>query len=259
MSANILSPSFRALEAEIKEFCVRSHLTPREREVLSILVEGVVRIKNVADRLGLSPNTVNNHVNSIFMKTRTRSKSQLLAELLNHVAEELEKARFLKQSPRLALLEGEGSNTEALVKVLNSRGFKVTCSRSQEELDACILSLAPHFVIAPLFDLGEDACRFLKRVSRLVTPAPSVLLLGEGSGIMDRCQAMQAGAMDLIPFPFDAAQIYQILMGHYIEEDFVRARFLALQRRDKPGQFVGVIGENPVDAASEFAAQRRDG
>jgi DNA-binding NarL/FixJ family response regulator len=42
-------------------------LTPREREVLSLMAEGLSN-RGICDRLFLSPKTIETHVNSIFMK-----------------------------------------------------------------------------------------------------------------------------------------------------------------------------------------------
>lgn len=220
------APHSQALEAEIKAFCAKSNLTPRESEILAILVEGVVRIKDVADRLKLSPNTVNNHVNSIFMKTRTRSKSQLLAGLLNYVAEELERARFLRQSPRVLVLDRDSVAATRIVETLEARGFRAQLVSSQGELDSKLSSFAPHFILVDLALLGEPAASFLRRVSESVTPAPGVVFIGAGNGINDRAQAMHLGAMDLIARPMDVEHLFQILLCHYIEDEKDRARFL---------------------------------
>jgi DNA-binding CsgD family transcriptional regulator len=81
------------LAQEINSFCQRHRLTKREGEVLTVLIKGVVKIKDVASHLSLSPNTVNNHINNIFAKTKTQSKSQLLAGILNSLASELQTTR----------------------------------------------------------------------------------------------------------------------------------------------------------------------
>ncbi|MES2855758.1 MAG: LuxR C-terminal-related transcriptional regulator, partial [Bdellovibrionota bacterium] len=57
--------------------------------IVLLLAQGVVRIKDIAEKLQLSPNTVNNHVNNVFAKTGTRSKSELLARILNTVGDGL--------------------------------------------------------------------------------------------------------------------------------------------------------------------------
>jgi DNA-binding CsgD family transcriptional regulator len=53
-------------------------LTPREREVVALLAAGLPR-KAVAARLGISPNTVRNHIATIFARTRSSSVTSLIA------------------------------------------------------------------------------------------------------------------------------------------------------------------------------------
>ncbi len=81
------------LSEELRRFGQRWNLTPRERDVLNLIALGTTRIKDVAARLRLSPNTVNNHVNSIFAKTKTRSKSELLTRVLLDLSTELTRHR----------------------------------------------------------------------------------------------------------------------------------------------------------------------
>jgi DNA-binding NarL/FixJ family response regulator len=60
-------------------------LTPRENEILEWMVEGLIK-KEIADRLGLSPHTVDTHLRSIYSKlqvhTRTGAVSKALRERL---------------------------------------------------------------------------------------------------------------------------------------------------------------------------------
>lgn len=54
-------------------------LSQREREILQLLVEG--RTKNqVAERLGLSPHTIDGHVRSIYMKLHVNSRGGAVAK-----------------------------------------------------------------------------------------------------------------------------------------------------------------------------------
>ncbi|TVL92521.1 helix-turn-helix transcriptional regulator [Streptomyces sp. SAJ15] len=55
-------------------------LTPRERDVVALLRTGRAP-KQIAHRLGLSPYTVNDHLKSIFRKTRTSGRDELIAVL----------------------------------------------------------------------------------------------------------------------------------------------------------------------------------
>ena len=81
--------AFSRLRSEIESFSIECGLTKREREIVAVLALGQTRIKDIAGRLGVSPNTINNHMNSVFFKTRSRSKSEVIAKLLVHVAHRL--------------------------------------------------------------------------------------------------------------------------------------------------------------------------
>jgi len=52
-----------------------SNLTPREREVLSLLIEGQPN-KAIADRLGLKPITAAFHVRGIFRKLHVANRTE---------------------------------------------------------------------------------------------------------------------------------------------------------------------------------------
>lgn len=62
---------------------VRQHLTPREYEVLALLVEGS-NTNRMAIRLGLSPNTVRTHVQNILEKLQVGSRLEAAAFAVRH-------------------------------------------------------------------------------------------------------------------------------------------------------------------------------
>jgi DNA-binding CsgD family transcriptional regulator len=64
----------------VDEFASRHHLSPREREVLRLLVQGL-DTTGLADRLGISPHTVRDHLKNVFRKTSSRSRSELLSSI----------------------------------------------------------------------------------------------------------------------------------------------------------------------------------
>ena len=63
-------------------------LSARQRQVLALLVRGLTN-RDIADRLGLSPRTVEVHVGHILRKYRVRSRSALLALLVDPGESEL--------------------------------------------------------------------------------------------------------------------------------------------------------------------------
>jgi len=169
------SATSRALAREVRAFCERNSLTPRESEILALLVEGVVRIKDVAVKLKLSPNTVNNHVNSIFMKTKTRSKSQVLAELLGSVAEELQTARAFRRSPRAVIYDHDAQAGANLAKDLKANGFKVCLIASLDRLEAAIAEFGPDCVIVDSMALQSTARELIERI-QAVCPACTIFV-----------------------------------------------------------------------------------
>lgn len=56
-------------------------LSPRERDVLAAMADGLTQ-KEIADRLGLTPNTVNTHVQHLYAKLHVRSASAAVAKAL---------------------------------------------------------------------------------------------------------------------------------------------------------------------------------
>jgi DNA-binding CsgD family transcriptional regulator len=53
-------------------------VTDRERDVLGLVAEGLAN-KEIAGRLGISPRTVEKHVESLLRKTGARSRTQLVS------------------------------------------------------------------------------------------------------------------------------------------------------------------------------------
>jgi DNA-binding CsgD family transcriptional regulator len=72
-----VSPEGRAID-------LPSALSKREREVVTLMLDGY-RVPQIAARLYLSPNTVRNHLRSIFRKTGTHSQAKLIDAIRGHV------------------------------------------------------------------------------------------------------------------------------------------------------------------------------
>jgi two-component system nitrate/nitrite response regulator NarL len=72
----------RSAEEETVTLLV-SQLTPRERQVLQLLVEGASG-QAIAHALGISPNTVRTHVQSVLTKLQVRSRLQAASFAIRH-------------------------------------------------------------------------------------------------------------------------------------------------------------------------------
>jgi DNA-binding CsgD family transcriptional regulator len=66
--------------ADLDEFLLETGITPREREIVGLILEGAGN-KIIAERLFIAPNTVKTHVRSIFQKLNVSSRFELLTRL----------------------------------------------------------------------------------------------------------------------------------------------------------------------------------
>ncbi len=63
--------------ARVDAFFSTHNLSPREQEVVRLLAEGLTTVV-MAERLGISPHTVRDHLKNLYRKTGTNSRSELL-------------------------------------------------------------------------------------------------------------------------------------------------------------------------------------
>jgi DNA-binding CsgD family transcriptional regulator len=62
----------------LESFCARHRLSPREQDVVTLLLEGLTTV-DMANRLGISAHTVRDHLKRLYRKTGARSRSELLS------------------------------------------------------------------------------------------------------------------------------------------------------------------------------------
>lgn len=71
-----------AIPAEAVPSTAEAELTAREREVLHLLLDGLL-YKEIAETMGVSSHTVNFHIQKIYQKLHCRSRAQVVARFLN--------------------------------------------------------------------------------------------------------------------------------------------------------------------------------
>lgn len=65
---------------KIKNFCEKYSLTPREKEIVEIVGEGLTN-REIGELLFISPKTVENHLSKIYSKTNVDNRFQLIQDL----------------------------------------------------------------------------------------------------------------------------------------------------------------------------------
>jgi DNA-binding CsgD family transcriptional regulator/PAS domain-containing protein len=66
--------------ARVDAFAARHGLSPREQEVVQLLVDGLTTTA-MAEQLGISPHTVRDHLKNLYRKTGSKSRSELLGSI----------------------------------------------------------------------------------------------------------------------------------------------------------------------------------
>jgi DNA-binding NarL/FixJ family response regulator len=78
-AVEVKSPTIRVLTTD----ALHDNLTPRERDVLHLVSQGLTDTQ-VAQRLSISPRTVNFHLSSIYRKLEVTSRSAATRYALEH-------------------------------------------------------------------------------------------------------------------------------------------------------------------------------
>jgi len=74
----ILQPATASQQPGLHDLAVAHGLSPREKEVLGLLREGLTTLA-IAERLGITAHTVRDHIKKLYRKTGTGSRGELLA------------------------------------------------------------------------------------------------------------------------------------------------------------------------------------
>jgi DNA-binding NarL/FixJ family response regulator len=83
MSSEIAAKLVQYFHEKGKASAAQPELTPRELETLNYLSQGLL-YKEIAEPMGISVQTVNTHVKSIYSKLQVRSRTEAVTKFLRH-------------------------------------------------------------------------------------------------------------------------------------------------------------------------------
>lgn len=72
----------------IQAYASQKSLSKRETEVIALLFNRVTYTQELADKLQVSQNTLNNHFKKIFRKAKVVSKAELITDFLAYLREQ---------------------------------------------------------------------------------------------------------------------------------------------------------------------------
>jgi DNA-binding NarL/FixJ family response regulator len=215
----------------LKSFAHDFGLTPRETEVLQLLAHEVVGLKNIAERLGLSPHTVNNHFKSIFEKTKSNSRTQLLASFLKYTVNKLQSCKHLHKRPRILIVDDEPSLCESLSKALTRRGTKVYAYSDPAKVIEALPNLKLDVIISDIQMPGLNGVQLLEGIRKHHRYSPAVIFISGFSGIHSECDLMDRGAAALVEKPVNLDKLFYLIMEQFIEDQHEKVKYLKINER----------------------------
>jgi len=220
-----VSAAISLLRSELERFADRYELTAREYDVVFLLLSGLSTVSLIAERLGLSQNTVHNHFKNVFRRTGTNSKAGLLALFLKDaIGHQASLQPFIKR-PSILLLEPDARVRANIRDALQARNMKV-----EEEADAHnvlerIAKLRTDVVIADLSIEGQNGSSIVSEITARYGQNPLVLLTTSDSSISRR-QWIERGAGGVFVKPVAVDRLVFAILEHFVETPYERSRLL---------------------------------
>lgn len=223
---NSQAPSVFA--SEIEGFTSASRLSRRESDIVMALIRNVTNSEEIANALGISTHTVNNHLKSIFEKTSTKSKTEILSSFLRFAADRLQNRSMFVRKPRVLVIDDEAMITEFIAGGLGERGIKAYTLTDPTQALEQIAKYNIDFVVCDVRMPAMNGLDVLKTVRQQYPVWPYfVFVTGYPDYSME--EVMHYGAAGFIEKPLDLDKLFRHIMGHLVEsteerEDLLQVR-----------------------------------
>lgn len=219
---SVATPFFRE---ELDRFAERYRLTAREHDVLFLLVTGCSTVPSIAGELHLSQNTVHNHFKNVFRRTRTNTKSGLLAlfikeALVRHAGVE----PFIRR-PQVLIVDPDPTERERMGDGLNSRGMETKIETDSTRVLERIAQERIDVVVADVSLPGVNGRGVLDDVVSRFGRHPVVLGTTTQPGLA-RTEWIARGARDLFEKPITSDRLAFAIVEHFVDSPYERSRVL---------------------------------
>lgn len=223
-----LSHAPSVFASEIDGFTAHSKLSRRESDIVLSLIRNITNSEDIANSLGISTHTVNNHLKSIFEKTSTKSKTEILSSFLRYAADRLQNRSMFVRKPRVLVIDDEAMITEFIAQGLGERGIKTyTLSEPSQALET-ISKYNIDFVVCDVRMPSMNGMEVLKEVRKHHRVWPYfVFVTGYPDYSMEEC--MHYGAAGFIEKPLDLDKLFRHIMGHLVESPDEKEELLQLK------------------------------
>jgi DNA-binding NarL/FixJ family response regulator len=215
-------------EKEFHGFTAQCRLSKRESDIVLALIRNVTNSEDIARILGISTHTVNNHLKSIFEKTGTKSKTEILSSFLSYTAEFFESKQLLVRKPRILVLDSDLASCERVAKGLAEWGFKTYSLLDAHRLPEYLGKYPIDCVVCSLELKDSSGLAVLKNLRRNYTNWPHFVLAAPSKQTAEPWsleEALHAGASGVLLQPLDIDILGKTILSHLADVND-RDRFL---------------------------------
>lgn len=124
-------PILQFWSQSLKRFGLETNLSPREMEIMGVMIREITQSEDIALELTISTHTVNNHLKNIFEKTKSRSKTDVLAKFFAYATRLLVRSYFpisFSRAYNIQILAQDLSYSQKLGVHLAQKGARVHAS-----------------------------------------------------------------------------------------------------------------------------------
>ncbi len=200
-----------ALKNYVDHYAKNFHLTERETEVFFHLVNRIVIPAELGKKLNISLHTVNNHLKKILEKTKSDSKTELLADFLLFLEKQKMEPSLPSVKPRVLILDDENDLTKMLQQFFHLRNIDAhTFNDPFAALDA-IRKLKIDVVVSDIRMPKLNGLNFLKEIRKLHFYEPGVIFISgypEEYGIET---LLDMGAFAFLEKPVDLEKLHRLI------------------------------------------------
>ena len=231
------SPAPSVFAGEIDGFTSTSKLSRRETDIVISLIRNITNSEEIAKSLGISTHTVNNHLKSIFEKTSTKSKTEILSTFLRFAADRLQSRNLFVRTPKVLIVDDEEMICEFVATGLRDRGMRTYSLTDPTKTVEMISKFNVDFVVCDIRMPEMNGMEVLKAVRAAYRSWPYFLFItGYPDFSLEEC--MHYGATGFVEKPLEIDRLFRTIMGHLVESSDERASLLQIE----PGTATAVDG-----------------
>ena len=210
---------------EFIAFVETNNLSVRESDVLAALLARITSNEEIAEVLELSPNTVSNHLKSIYSKTQTLNKTELMCFFANCCLNHLDVAKRFSKVPRVLVVDDEVDILDIFQEGLSHHGLEVdTASCGESALE--IFKQNHHDIIISDVRMPVKSGMDLLRNIKIDIGANPLFIFITGYPDFSLEDCMAEGAADFVEKPCSVDDLYNSIIFNYIESSQEKARYI---------------------------------